>query len=405
MSLRNRQPWGMKFKKRITSSMALAVLSAASVAATSPCESVAILSAELNPLDNGLVQLLPAGYFSSVDGRPKDVANQQWLMDAQAFADLKANTPHKIGDLVIDYEHQTLKAETNGKPAIAAGYFNVNDLVFKENEGLFIKPRWTDNAQAYLNAGEYKYISAVFGYNRQTGRPSFMHSAGLVNRPGVDGMEPLAQLAAEQHLHSIQSTTQQEEIAVNELLLAILQALGITVDGEMPTEPAALKALNTQVNTAMAALKAQSDKVPELNQQLAALQAAGNTPDPSQFVPVSAITEMQSQLAALQASINESSVTSIVATGVASGRIVPSLKAWATQLGNKDLAQLEAFIANAAPIAALQGMQTDDINLDKNGKPNTGVAALSAEDKQAADNLGISHEEFAKHKDAEQGAK
>lgn len=402
MSLRNRQPWGMKFKKRVTSSMALAVLSAASVAATSPCESVAILSAELNPLDNGLVQLLPAGYFSSVDGRPKDVANQQWLMDAQAFADLKANTPHKIGDLVIDYEHQTLKAEKNGKPAIAAGYFNVNDLVFIENEGLFIKPRWTENAQAYLSAGEYKYISAVFGYNRQTGRPSFMHSAGLVNRPGVDGMEPLAQLAAQQH---IQLTTQQEENAVNPILLAILQALGIKTTGEVPTEPAALQALETEVTTALAALQAQSDKVPELNQQLVALQASSNNPDPSKFVPISAITEMQTQLAALQASVNGSAVTSIVEKGIDSGRIIPALKAWATELGNKDLAQLEAFIDKAAPIAALQGMQTDDINLDKNGKPNTGVAALSAEDKQAADNLGISHEEFAKHKDAEQGAK
>lgn len=382
--------------------MALAVLSAASVAATSPCESVAILSAELNPLDNGLVQLLPAGYFSSVDGRPKDVANQQWLMDAQAFADLKANTPHKIGDLVIDYEHQTLKAEKNGKPAIAAGYFNVNDLVFIENEGLFIKPRWTENAQAYLSAGEYKYISAVFGYNRQTGRPSFMHSAGLVNRPGVDGMEPLAQLAAQQH---IQLTTQQEENAVNPILLAILQALGIKTTGEVPTEPAALQALETEVTTALAALQAQSDKVPELNQQLVALQASSNNPDPSKFVPISAITEMQTQLAALQASVNGSAVTSIVEKGIDSGRIIPALKAWATELGNKDLAQLEAFIDKAAPIAALQGMQTDDINLDKNGKPNTGVAALSAEDKQAADNLGISHEEFAEHKDAEQGAK
>lgn len=402
MSLRKRQPWGMKFKKRVTSSMALAVLSAASVAATSPCESVAILSAELNPLDNGLVQLLPAGYFNSVDGRPTDVANKQWLMDAQAFADLKANTPHKIGDLVIDYEHQTLKAEKNGKPAIAAGYFNVNDLVFIENEGLFIKPRWTENAQAYLSAGEYKYISAVFGYNRQTGRPSFMHSAGLVNRPGVDGMEPLAQLAAQQH---IQLTTQQEENAVNPILLAILQALGIKTTGEVPTEPAALQALETEVTTALAALQAQSDKVPELNQQLVALQASSNNPDPSKFVPISAITEMQTQLAALQASVNGSAVTSIVEKGIDSGRIIPALKAWATELGNKDLAALEAFIDKAAPIAALQGMQTDDINLDKNGKPNTGVAALSAEDKQAADNLGISHEEFAKHKDAEQGDK
>jgi phage I-like protein len=402
----------MKFKNRLQKHISLAILSASSFASM-PDENVAILSAELKTNANGLVQLLPAGYFNAVDGRPKDVANNQWLMDAQAFDMLKSNTPHQIGDLVIDYEHQTLKAETNGKPAIAAGYFNVNDLVFIEDQGLFIKPRWTDNAQAYLSAGEYKYISAVFGYDRQTGRPSFMHSAGLVNRPGVDGMEPLAQLAAEQHVKSnsisthqpTHQSTQQEENAVNELLLAILQALGINVEGDLPTETTALKALETQVTTALAALSANSDKVATLNQQIVALQANSHNPDPTQFAPVAALTALQTQVAALQASATSDKVTTVVANGVSSGRIIPALKAWATELGNKDLAQLEAFIDKAAPIAALQGMQTADLSLDEHGHQKTGVAALSAEDKQAADNLGISHEDFAEHKAKEQGAK
>ncbi len=382
-------------KKNIT---ALAVLSAL----PSTTANVAILGAELVTQDDGLVQLLPAGQFNAVDGRPADVKGNNWLMDKQAFELLKANTPHQTGDLVIDYEHQTLKAEQNGQPAVAAGFFNIDDVQFIEGKGLFIKPRWTDKAQAHLSGGEYKYISAVFGYDRKTGRPNWLHSAGLVNRPGVDGMEPLAQLAAEKFLKN-SNTTQQEDTAVNELLLAILNALGIKVDGELPSEPSALSALNTKVTTAIAALQADAGKVEALNQQITAL-SAGNV-DPEKHVPIAVVTELQNTVAALQAQVTGGEVDNLVQKGLKDGRILKSMEPWARELGAKDVAALKGFLDNAKPIAALQGMQTTDTNIDDQGNKLTGVAALSAEDKTAADLLGISHEEFAKQKELDQGGK
>jgi phage I-like protein len=65
---------------------------------------------------DGYIQALPDGEFAAVDGRPSDVKAGKWLMDTIALAALKANTPHQAGDLVIDYEHQTLNKVTN-KPA------------------------------------------------------------------------------------------------------------------------------------------------------------------------------------------------------------------------------------------------------------------------------------------------
>jgi len=390
-------------KNLINTQIKTGVIAALS-AADANTQNIAILGAELITQDNGLVQLLPAGKFNAVDGRPADVTGNHWLMDEIAFESLKANTPHQQGDLVIDYEHQTLKAPENGKPAIASGFFNIDDVTFIAGKGLFIKPKWTEQAQAHLSAGEYKYISAVFGYDATTGRPTYLHSAALVNRPGVDGMKPLTQLAANLYLtKSNSNSNNQEDTAVNPILLAILEALGIKVNGDLPTEPAALSAFQTQVTTALAALQADAGKVPELNSQIAAL-SAGQV-DPSKYVPIAAITELQTTVAALQAQVSGGEVEKLVQQGLADGRIIASMEDWAKELGEQSIAQLQAYLDKSAPIAALSGKQTDNLNLDADGNKLTGVAALSAEDKQAADNLGISHEEFAKHKDAEQGTK
>ena len=388
-------------KNLINTQIKTGVIAALS-AADANTQNIAILGAELITQDNGLVQLLPAGKFNAVDSRPADVTGNHWLMDEIAFESLKANTPHQQGDLVIDYEHQTLKAPENGKPAIASGFFNIDDVTFIAGKGLFIKPKWTEQAQAHLSAGEYKYISAVFGYDATTGRPTYLHSAALVNRPGVDGMKPLTQLAANLYLTKSNSNNQ-EDTAVNPILLAILEALGIKVNGDLPTEPAALSAFQTQVTTALAALQADAGKVPELNNQIAAL-SAGQV-DPSKYVPIAAITELQTTVAALQAQVSGGEVEKLVQQGLADGRIIASMEDWAKELGEQSIAQLQAYLDKSAPIAALSGKQTDNLNLDADGNKLTGVAALSAEDKQAADNLGISHEEFAKHKDAEQGTK
>ena len=350
-------------KNLINTQIKTGVIAALS-AADANTQNIAILGAELITQDNGLVQLLPAGKFNAVDGRPADVTGNHWLMDEIAFESLKANTPHQ--------------------------------------KGLFIKPKWTEHAQAHLSAGEYKYISAVFGYDATTGRPTYLHSAALVNRPGVDGMKPLTQLAANLYLTKSNSNNQ-EDTAVNPILLAILEALGIKVNGDLPTEPAALSAFQTQVTTALAALQADAGKVPELNNQIAAL-SAGQV-DPSKYVPIAAITELQTTVAALQAQVSGGEVEKLVQQGLADGRIIASMEDWAKELGEQSIAQLQAYLDKSAPIAALSGKQTDNLNLDADGNKLTGVAALSAEDKQAADNLGISHEEFAKHKDAEQGTK
>lgn len=141
------------------------------------------------------VQLLPAGRFRAVDGRPREV--DAWVIDAPIAERVIARAAARAGDLVIDYEHQTLRTEKNGQPAPAAGWFPGAALTWREGRGLFAGAvRWTGQARAYILAREYKYLSPVFAYNRQTGEVLQLLHVALTNTPGIDGMADVVETAA-----------------------------------------------------------------------------------------------------------------------------------------------------------------------------------------------------------------
>ncbi|MBW3527681.1 phage protease [Shewanella sp. NKUCC05_KAH] len=374
--------------------------------ATSTALGFAALSSQLNLNpeatfvvgEDGYIQALPDGHFASVDGRPDDVAGGKWLMDSVAFAALQANTPHKAGDLVIDYEHQTLNKEVNGQPAPAAGWFNIDDVQYRQGQGLFIKPRFTDNAIAYLTAKEYKYFSLVFGYDTSTGRPQFIHSAALTNRPGVDGMLPLASLAALAALNtslnspeSIQSTDT-EELHVNPLLRKILAALGVDVPEDATAltaeqEVAALSALNTLTTAA--------NSVDGLKQQLTALSATSPSVDLSQYVPAATVAALRTQLVALTAENGVLTVEQTVKAAIDEGKAFECERQYLIDLGKQSMAALTANLGERVAIAALTAKQTTTVP-DPIKDKETKLAALTADQIKMADSWGMSQADFAK---------
>lgn len=372
--------------------------------ATSTAFGFAALSSQLNAntetafvvAEDGYIQALPDGQFASVDGRPADVKSGKWLMDATAFAALQANTPHKAGDLVIDYEHQTLNSVKNGHPAPAAGWFGIDDVQYREGEGLFIKPRFTDNAIAYLNAKEYKYFSLVFGYDTTTGRPQYIHSAALTNRPGVDGMLPLAQLSANWPQPN-SPKNKPEERNVNPLLKKLLEALGIEIDANAEAltaeqETAALSALD-ELSTAAAS-------VDGLNQRLVALSAnASGQVNLSEYVPVATVNALRDQLAQLSAQNGQLTIDQAVKDAVDEGRVLACEQDYLLALGKQQgMAALTAHLDGRKPINALTTTQTTTV-----AKPEKkdNLAALSADEKQLADAWGMSHDDYAKAKAAD----
>lgn len=373
---------------------------------------LAVLDAALNSGGDGWQQLLPLGPFKARDGRPFDVPGGHWQLD-KSIATTLINRVREIGqDILIDYDHQTLKTDQNGQPAPAAGWYNADEIEWREGAGLFIKPRWTDRAAALVAAKEYRFLSAVFPYDA-LGRPLELRMTAITNDPGVVGMQALAALSAlpASSLMSTQpgqlatpSHVAQKEKSMNEHLIALLGKLGIQpgADGQLTAEQgtAALAALDT--------LQASAKKTPELEAalsaekaSLAALKAtnsgtqAGGQIDLAQYVPVATYNALVTQVAALTAQVDTTDAATLIKNARTQGKVVAAeeeyLTAYAAQKG---VAALKALLDPRPAIAALAASQTTAVTLPE----KKGDAVLSAEDKYAADQLGIDHDAFAKAK-------
>ncbi|MDZ7655602.1 MAG: phage protease [Sulfurimicrobium sp.] len=286
---------------------------------------IAILSFDL-PAAGKAVRLLPAGQFRSADGsgRPDDVT--AWHIDAGQAAQLIARANARSDSKVIDYEHQTIRAGSNGQPAPAAGW--IGSMEWRD-DGLYITPDWTDKAAAMIVAREYRYISPVFTYDKNGNVLDLLH-AGLTNFAGLDGLTDLAALSAHFKLEQEQPM---------KLLLA---ALGLA---ENTTEDKAIEAV--------AALKAQADGA---ETRIATLTAqAAQAPDPAKYVPMATHSQTQNALAALTAEFEKKERDTLMEVALSDGRILAAQDAyWRAQ----PVAALKAYLEVAHPVAALAGTQT-----------------------------------------------
>lgn len=356
---------------------------------------LAVLDAALGPSDDGWHQLLPVGPFKARDGRPFDVPGGHWQLD-KSIATTLINRAKALGqDILIDYDHQTLKVDQNGQPAPAAGWYNGDEIEWREGEGLFIKPRWTERAAALVAAKEYRFLSAVFPYDAQ-GRPLELRMTAITNDPGVVGMQALAALSA-QLIQPGQPATLTKENSMNEQLKKLLAKLGIELTGD-PTDEQLQKAL-----TELDSLQASAKRAPELEAALSAEKTAlaalkaqpGGQVDLAQFVPVATYNALVTQVAVLTAQVDTTDAATLIKEARAAGKVVAAeeeyLTAYAAQKG---VAALKALLEPRPAIAALTASQTAAVTLPE----KKGEAVLSAEDKYAADQLGISHEDFAKAK-------
>ena len=388
---------GMNISKTPYSAPLVAILHANPISG----ERLAVLDAQLSPQGDGWHQLLPVGPFKARDGRPFDVPGGHWQLDGQIAAALIARAKGLGQDILIDYDHQTLKVDQNGQPAPAAGWYNGDEIEWREGQGLFIKPRWTERAAALVAAKEYRFLSAVFPYDAQ-GRPLELRMTAITNDPGVVGMQALAALSAQPIHPGLPATpapVAQKERPMNEHLIALLGKLGIQLgaDGQLTTEQgtAALAALDT--------LQASAKKAPELEAALAAERTSlaalkaqpGGQVDLAQYVPVATYNALVTQVAALTAQVDTTDAATLIKEARTAGKVVAAeeeyLTAYAAQKG---VAALKALLEPRPAIAALTASQTAAVTLPE----KKGEAVLSAEDKYAADQLGISHEDFAKAK-------
>lgn len=294
--------------------------------------------------------LLPAGNFVPDDGRPLNV--DSFKLSADIARNLIAVMAARKNMTLIDYEHQSLHAETNGQKVIAAGWFKT--MEYREDGLWAVDIDWTQAALNHIRDKEYKYISAVFNYNTKTGEIVNIVSVALTNTPALDGLKALATFTKQPFFTgdiAMPATNQEQD----------------------------LTALTTQVTTLAADLKKANDQVSALTAQ--------NT-DLTNKLKQADEDKAQAALAA-----EKKAHTDLLQTALTDGRIAPAQKAWAEKLS---LASLTEYLDAAAPIvpAGRQALNKDDAN---HGLTETELAMCSR--------MNVAPEAFAKSKAAEEARK
>lgn len=356
------------------------------------------------------VQLFPDGEFAARDGRPASVEKCEaatWRMDADIAAALIAQVDSRETPLFIDYEHHTLTAKDKGHKAVAAGW--IAALVYVPGQGLFAKVDWTEAARSHIQADEYRFISPLFGFDLKTGAVRHLINAALTNNPALDGMAAVAaalEINMEEHMDP--KDLKNGKAALSEELLSQLRwMLNLPVSATAEEIKAELDKVKAQLGGEAAVSVSLVDVLQAKDTAIAALTAQAGQPDPARFVPVEGVTALTEENATLKARVAElesqsgiAALSAQIDAALSDGRVNKGLEGWLRSLAKSSPDQARAYLEKAQPIAALTTMQTNSLGTPPGSAGSgTGVAALSAEEKEAAKALGMSEEDYAKAKE------
>ncbi len=350
-------------------------LTALSAAPTAPHSDLVACTLRVRPGDD-FIRLIPAGEFTAPRGALAGAG--PWRLTPEAAARVIAANRSRSADILIDFEHQALLSEQNGKPVPAAGWIDPRSLEYRadgDEPGLYGRVSWVGDTAALIAADRYRYLSPVFPADRETGEPLDLLHVALTNFPAID--EPISAALSARARFSPDHHPQED--SQMELLKKLLAALGLP---ETTNEADAL--------AGVAALKAKADTA---QTELTALRAAAPAePDPTKYVPVAVFEAERAARMELAALSGQNEAKRLIDEAVADGRLLEPQRAYAEALGKTDLAALKGLIDGAAPIAALRGMQTQgkDMGTQRTAQTDADLAVCRA--------LGLNADEFNKAK-------
>lgn len=320
---------------------------------------IAELAFEVKAGSNGAapseVHMLPVGPFRAVDGRPEEC--DAWQLDADIAARLIALAASRKTDILIDFEHQSLRSKDNGKPAPAAGWIP-RTLEWRDGAGLYgVSVDWVGDTAALIAAKKYRYISSVFAYDADTGEVLEIISVALTNTPALDGLEALADLARRHSALSTASTAKEADMPDPQVA-----ALTVERDG-LKSQVAALTTANTDLTNKVAALTKERD---DNKAEADALK--------KEKADAAAAKEKADHATLLEAALSD-------------GRLAPAQKPWAEK---QSFAALTEYLDATKPLAIL-GKQSGK---DK----GEGAHGLIQEELDMCSKMGVSPEDYAKTK-------
>lgn len=129
------------------------------------------------PLDGTLpkwIQLLPTGpLIQGADGRAWTLGDPAALITA---------FQRRSKPLVVDWEHASEHRATQGLDAPAAGW--IDQLEIRAG-AIWGRVDWTPKAAQQIQNREYRYVSPVFTYRKDTQQVVALTSVALTNQPNL----------------------------------------------------------------------------------------------------------------------------------------------------------------------------------------------------------------------------
>ncbi|CAD9194009.1 phage protease [Acinetobacter bohemicus] len=353
-------------------------------------------SFDLSASSNHFV-LIPEGIFrSEIDGRPYDAPH--WELTPERGHQMVAALNQRKIDMVIDYEHATLKSKNTGEPAPAAGWLKSAGFTYIEGVGLCSTDfEWLDKAKAHIEAKEYKYISPVFLYSK-TGDVTALINVALTNTPALDQL-PEAKLAAAAQELFAQNSPQQDS-TMEELLEQLRWMLNLPLSATAEEVTAELGKLQSQIQEKTGvAIAVNSHNLYDALDAIDQLKVAANsqaTPDLTQFVPMAVYQEAIQQAGQANSAAKTKEIDDLIVAACGDGRLTgkATIDWYKSQAAtNPDFvkAQIEAL----PKIAALTQQQTSQVNLAVNHQQNAPV--VDEVQNEVFGLLGVSKEDAEKY--------
>jgi phage I-like protein len=252
------------------------------------------------------IQLLPAGpRIQGADGRA-------WTLDDPAA--LITAFQHRHTPLVIDWEHASEHRAPQGLDAPAAGWIQALEL---RDGQVWGQVEWTGRARQQIQNKEYRYLSPVFTYRKDTQQIVALTSVGLTNQPNL----PLTALNREESPMPLSG--------------ALCEALNLPATAEEAQALARISTLNLALNTA---------------------NARADAPPLEKFIPradydvvLARATNAETKLAEIEKVQREAQIAALIDQGLRERKISPATTDYYTAMCQHDggIDQFRAFLAKA----------------------------------------------------------
>lgn len=310
------------------------------------------------------VKILPLGRVQSMKGT--------FEVDDESCRTIMAQFKGRHLDLVIDYEHQTLK----DVQAPAGGW--IKDI-YKGDDALVAKVEWTPKAQEYLKNREYRYLSPVVTVRRKDRKAIGLHSVALTNTPAIDGMFAIVNSAGFP-AGEIDDPQGGENMEFLKALAAMLGLPETATEEDVKNAVDALLKKGTEVvanSTILSMLGLENDaKTEDVTGKIQQMKNGG---------------DVAAELAALKQQIAKKDADEAVALALKDGKISAAQKEWASQYALKDPEGFSGFLEKASPVVPMGKLGADQLAVHKKGEVDSVVLK----------NLGMSKEDIEKYGDKE----